>query len=233
MTLAATSSGMHPSQRGVVRSGSPARGATSPPAWALPWLDVDPNLLPRPLLAAYASGVFPMDVQGELCWFSPLRRAIIPLDDSFHVSRTLRQVIRQGRFEVRISAAFERVMRCCADRPEGTWISDEIIAAYGRLHRLGFAHSVETWREGRLAGGLYGVTLGGAFFGESMFHLQRDASKVALVALVERLRSRGYALLDTQYQTAHLRQFGTFEIRRAEYLRRLQAALALNCRFVD
>lgn len=169
---------------------------------------------------------------GEIGWFSPDPRAIIPLD-AFHVPGRLARVVRSGRFEIRIDTSFEAVMRACGERPgEGTWISDEILESYVALHRLGLAHSVETWRDGRLAGGLYGVSLGGAFFGESMFHRETDASKVALVALVDRLRRRGYVLLDTQWTTPHLEQFGTIEIPRSEYLARLDDALEKSCAFV-
>ncbi len=182
-------------------------------------------------MTAYANGIFPMDVDGELCWFSPDPRAILPLD-AFHVPRTLRQVVRQGRFEIRVDGDFAAVILACAERPiEQTWISEEIVAAYTRLHELGFAHSVEAWRDGELAGGLYGVALGGAFFGESMFHRRRDASKAALVALVERMKARGFSLLDVQWPTPHLRRFGVIEVPRREYLRRLRAALLLKCDF--
>ncbi|HOA73293.1 MAG TPA: leucyl/phenylalanyl-tRNA--protein transferase [Phycisphaerae bacterium] len=189
-------------------------------------------LTPELLVAAYTAGLFPMDVDGQIQWFSPDPRAIIPLDE-FHASHTLRQTCRQGRFEVRIDGDFEAVMRGCADRAEGTWISEEIIEAYVTLHHLGLAHSVESWRNGELAGGLYGVALGGAFFGESMFSRQRDASKVALVALVQRMRDRGMTLLDIQFLTPHLARFGAREIPRDEYLDRLQAALAIETRFAD
>jgi leucyl/phenylalanyl-tRNA--protein transferase len=190
------------------------------------------QLSPDILLAAYAQGVFPMaDPDGVIGWYSPDPRAIIPLE-SFHVSRTLRQRCRQGCFEIRLNTHFEAVVRNCADRSEGTWISDEIVEAYCLLHRLGFAHCVESWQQGDLVGGLYGVTLGGAFFGESMFHRQTDASKVALVHLVERMRKRRYTLLDVQFTTPHLEQFGVVEIPRDEYLRRLGRALELDCRFV-
>ncbi|MCK6484871.1 MAG: leucyl/phenylalanyl-tRNA--protein transferase [Gemmatimonadaceae bacterium] len=190
-----------------------------------------PDLEPTRLLTAYANGIFPMDVDGELCWFSPDPRAILPLD-AFHVPRTLRQVVRQGRFEIRVDGDFAAVILACAERPiEQTWISEEIVAAYTRLHELGFAHSVEAWRDGELAGGLYGVALGGAFFGESMFHRRRDASKAALVALVERMKARGFSLLDVQWPTPHLRRFGVIEVPRREYLRRLRAALLLKCDF--
>ena len=187
---------------------------------------------PETLLSAYAQGAFPMaDRFGVIRWFTADPRGVFPLD-TFHVPQTLRQVVRQGRFEVRVNHAFEKVMRACAKRrDDGTWINDELVAAYVRLHRLGFAHSVECWRDGQLAGGLYGVSLGAAFFGESMFHRQTDASKVALVHLVERLRERGYELLDTQASTPHLRQFGCVDVPAEEYLRRLRRALERKCEF--
>ncbi len=191
-----------------------------------------PPLTTEVLVAAYAQGIFPMDVEGRIAWFSPDPRAIIPLD-AFHASKTLRQLCRQGRYEIRIDRRFRDVMEACADRPEGTWISTEILDAYTALHEAGLAHSVEAYREGDLAGGLYGVAIGGAFFGESMFHRRRDASKVALVHLVDRLRERGYRLLDVQWTTPHLERFGAVEIPRAQYLRRLRAALSVPCRFTD
>jgi leucyl/phenylalanyl-tRNA---protein transferase len=177
-----------------------------------------------------------MAVDDEIRWFSPDPRGILPLD-SFHVSRRLARVRRQGLFRIEINQAFEDVIRACAaddrdpDDP-GSWISDEIIESYTALHMRGFAHSVEAWREDRLVGGLYGVALGGAFFGESMFFRETDASKIALVALVERLQSRGYTLLDTQWLTTHLEQFGAVEVSRADYLRRLELSLGQPCRFV-
>lgn len=189
-------------------------------------------LTPQVLVAAYSQGFFPMDVEGEIRWFSPDPRTIIPLDN-LHVSRRLRRTCRSGKFEVRINTAFREVMLGCADREDGTWISDEILEAYCELHRLGLAHSVETWQEGELAGGLYGVALGGAFFGESMFHYRSDASKVALVATVERLNARGYTLFDVQYTTPHLARFGAIRISRRQYLTRLKKALAVPARFVD
>lgn len=192
----------------------------------------DPPLTPRLLVAAYAQGVFPMDVEGRICWFSPDPRTVIPLD-GFHASRSLLRVIRRGEFEVRVNTAFREVMLGCADRSEGTWISDEILDAYCELHRLGLAHSLETWREGELAGGVYGVSLGGAFFGESMFHRRTDASKVALAMLVERLNARGYRLFDVQYTTPHLKRFGAREVPRVEYLERLRAALAIPATFAS
>jgi leucyl/phenylalanyl-tRNA--protein transferase len=187
-------------------------------------------LTPELVLDAYRAGIFPMADEGELYWFSPNPRCVFPLD-AFHVPRSVRQTIRRGKFEVRVDTAFDDVIAACADRPEGTWISDEIMHVYRALHRQGHAHSVECWHAGQLAGGLYGVTLGGAFFGESMFTRVTDASKVALVALVERLRARGFMLLDTQWCTPHLARFGAQYIPRSEYRRRLNLALALPVRF--
>lgn len=183
------------------------------------------------LLNAYRNGIFPMAVndQGEIGWFSPDPRAIIPIDERFHVPHGLKRAWKQGKFEITIDKAFESVMRECGKRKEGTWISEEIVESYCALHKLGHAHSVETRLEGNLAGGLYGVHIGGAFFGESMFHRATDASKVALVALVERLRAGKFMLLDTQWITPHLEQFGTHEIPRREYLRLLKKAVALKC----
>ena len=184
------------------------------------------------LLHAYKNGVFPMAVEdGEIAWFSPDPRSIIPLD-AFHVPHGLRRTLKKNRFEIRIDTAFERVMRHCAQRAE-TWINEEIIASYVNLHREGRAHSVEAWLDGELAGGLYGVALGGAFFGESMFHTVTDASKVALHALVSRLRERGFSLLDTQWTTLHLQRFGVLEISRKNYLERLAASVNAPCSFAD
>ena len=184
------------------------------------------------LVAAYANGIFPMDVDGQIQWFSPDPRTIIPLE-AFRTPRNIRQRYRNRHFEIRIDTCFEEVIRACGDRGEGTWISDEIVAAYTELHRLGLAHSVESWREGELAGGLYGVALGGAFFGESMFFRQTDASKVALVALIERLKARGFVLLDVQFSTPHLERFGAVDIPREEYLARLEEALKLAVTFAE
>jgi len=187
---------------------------------------------PALLIEGYLHGVFPMGMEDvEIGWFSPDPRAIIPLDDGFHVPHGLKRVLGRGKFEVRIDQAFETVMRACAGRKE-TWITEEIVESYCELHRRGFAHSVEAWHEDRLAGGLYGVAIGGAFFGESMFHRETDASKVALHGLVQRLRERGYTLLDTQWITPHLRQFGAVEISRRRYLRRLADAATRECSFV-
>lgn len=188
---------------------------------------IEPDLL----LSAYAQGIFPMGMpEGDLAWFSPDPRGIMPLDDRFHLPHGLARTLKKNRFEIRINTAFEPVMRACAQREE-TWIDDEILRSYVELHRLGFAHSVEAWREDRLAGGLYGVALGGLFCGESMFHRETDASKVALHALVERLRARGFSLLDIQWVTPHLATFGALEIRRRDYLRQLRAALRQSCDF--
>lgn len=190
------------------------------------------ELTPELLISAYAQGVFPMGIHGRIGWFSPDPRGILPLD-SVHISKTLAQTCRSGRFEIRVDSAFRNVMEACAARPDGTWISTPIIDAYVRLHQVGLAHSVEAWRNNQLAGGLYGVALGGAFFGESMFHHQRDASKVALVALVNRMKERRFTLLDIQYVTPHLERFGATEISREDYLAQLAAAIELDVRFVD
>lgn len=188
------------------------------------------------LVSAYSSGWFPMAVDdGEVRWYSPDPRGVIPLD-SFHTPSRLARVMRGGKFRVEIDRRFEDVIRACADteRKEedaGTWISDEILVSYVELHRRGVAHSVETWQDDRLVGGLYGVALGGAFFGESMFHHVTDASKVALGALVERLRTRGFRLLDVQWVTPHLERFGAIEIPRADYLQQLEQALRVKTDF--
>lgn len=185
------------------------------------------------LLAAYASGWFPMAVApGEIRWYSPDPRGIIPLD-TFHVSSRLARSLRQPRFEIRIDTSFRAVIQACADREDadGDWIDEEIIESYCALHAQGFAHCVETWQGGVLVGGLYGVAIGGGFFGESMFHRVNDASKAALVALVDRLRASGYTLLDTQWVTQHLAQFGAVEVPRRRYLRLLDEALEIDVRF--
>ena len=185
---------------------------------------------PELLLQAYRLGVFPMAMEDDsIAWFSPEPRAIIPLD-RFHVPHALRRIQRKEIFEIKIDHRFGEVIRACAKRAD-TWISGEIIESYERLHQLGYAHSVEAWSEGKLAGGLYGVAIGGAFFGESMFHRITDASKIALVALVERLHAKKFVLLDTQWITPHLAQFGAIEIPREDYLYRLIRAVELARKF--
>lgn len=184
-------------------------------------LRITPNLLRR----AYAAGVFPMGDsrrRDEVFWLDPPERGVLPLE-GFHVPGRLAQSLRRRDYEIRVDHGFRAVMEACA-RPD-TWITPPIIDAYEALHREGDAHSLEVWREGRLIGGLYGVSLGAGFFGESMFSFERDASKIALVHLVARLRYGGFTLLDTQFVTDHLARFGAVEIPRAEYQRRLMAAL--------
>ena len=206
-------------------------------SWLRSWGVTD--LTPELLLHAYRVGYFPMADPTEpgepVYWYAPDPRAVLPLD-AFHVPRSLRRVLRRAPFRVTADRAFERVMRACAEPGPGredTWISDELVGAYVALHARGHAHSVECWadREGaepELVGGLYGVSLGGAFFGESMFSRRADASKVALVHLVERLRAGGYALLDIQMTTPHLERFGAVEIAREAYERRLAHALGVR-----
>ncbi|PKQ03226.1 MAG: leucyl/phenylalanyl-tRNA--protein transferase [Alphaproteobacteria bacterium HGW-Alphaproteobacteria-12] len=191
------------------------------------------NIDPDVLLRAYAYGVFPMAESRhdpELYWIDPEARGILPLD-SFHISRRLRRTIRRHPFDIRIDTSFREVMLGCAQAAparDGTWINDRILTLYCDLHARGRAHSVECWREDRLVGGLYGVSLGAAFFGESMFSRETDASKIALIYLVARLIAGGYRLLDTQFVTSHLRQFGAVEISRNEYRARLFEATALK-----
>ncbi len=185
---------------------------------------------PEFLLKAYRMGVFPMALSsGEIGWFSPDPRGIIPLD-GFHIPHGLKRTLKKNPFELRVDSAFREVMEGCADRAS-TWIDDTILNSYCELHHRGYAHSVETWKDGELVGGLYGVAIQGAFFGESMFSRVSDASKVALVHLVERMNERGYELLDTQWTTEHLERFGCVEIPRAEYMRRLNQALRVDARF--
>ena len=191
------------------------------------------ELSPQLLLHAYANGLFPMAESAEateLYWYDPDHRGILPLD-GFHVPRKLRRTVRKNVFEVRVDSAFRAVMEGCAAARPTTWINREILEIYCRLHEGGHAHSVEAWKDGALVGGLYGVSLGGAFFGESMFSLAADASKVALVHLVARLRRGGFALLDTQFVTEHLSQFGAFEIPRDEYRWQLWEATELEADF--
>lgn len=188
-------------------------------------------LHPDILLDLYSHGIFPMadNDSGEISLYSPDPRAIIDLN-RFHISDTLRKTYRSNRFEIRFNTCFERVMRLCADRVS-TWISEDLIESYLQLHKLNYAFSVEAWKDNTLAGGLYGVAINGAFFGESMFHVTRDASKVALVALVDRMKNKKMALLDTQYITPHLKRFGAIEISREKYLQILKQALSIETCF--
>jgi leucyl/phenylalanyl-tRNA--protein transferase len=190
------------------------------------------DLRPDVLLLAYRRGIFPWYDEGyPVCWWSPDPRAIIDLDH-FHVPRRLARTLRQGRFTATVNRAFAAVIRGCADRAEGTWITADMIAAYEELHRLGHAHSMEAWQGDELAGGVYGVAVGGLFAGESMFTRRRDGSKVALAFLVRRLRERGFVLFDIQMLTEHTARLGAVEIPRAEYLARLRNALAREVSFV-
>ena len=191
------------------------------------------NKVPEPLdpilvINAYAQGIFPMaDHFGKIRWYAPDPRAILE-HENLYISRSLRATLRKRIYEVRIDTAFELVMRCCAQR-EDTWINESFISTYTQLHYLGLVHSVEAWQDGELVGGLYGVSLGGAFMGESMFSRATDASKVCLVALVEHLKAQGFVLHDVQYWTPHLASLGVTEIPRKHYERRLRAALRLEC----
>jgi leucyl/phenylalanyl-tRNA--protein transferase len=188
------------------------------------------EITPDVLLKAYACGIFPMAESADdpgLYWIEPERRGIIPLD-AFQVSSRLARTVRSDKFEIRVDTDFEGVIDGCAEPQEGrekTWINERIRRLYGELFQRGRCHTVEAWRDGRLVGGLYGVRLGGAFFGESMFHRERDASKVALVHLVGRLRAGGFRLLDTQFVTSHLKSFGALEVSRRQYHRLLDQAL--------
>lgn len=188
------------------------------------------------LLCAYSVGIFPMANDRddeEIFWVEPKRRGVLPLD-AFHVPRSLRKVVRRQLFEIRMDSDFEGVIRACAEsvptRPR-TWLNDDLIDAYCDLAAAGHAHSVECWRDEQLVGGLYGVAMGAAFFGESMFSRAPSASKVALVHLVEHLRARRFTLLDSQFMTAHLRQFGGIEIERDQYRRLLRRALLQPAEF--
>ena len=194
--------------------------------------DESTAITPTLLLQAYASGVFPMAESAEteeLFWVDPRRRGVLPLD-GLRVSRRLARSFLKDRFEVGVDRDFAGVLAACADRPE-TWINGQIVRLYRDLHRLGHAHSVEIWADGALVGGLYGVAVGAAFFGESMFSRRRDASKLALIALVARLNSGGFRLLDTQFVTDHLARLGAVEIGRAAYHRLLQAAVTRPASF--
>lgn len=186
------------------------------------------ELTPHLLLRAYAMGVFPMAESAtdpEVFWVDPRRRGIFPLD-GFHVSRSLARRIRSGGFRITLNRAFADTVTACADRDE-TWINQMIFSLYCELHRMGHAHSLEVWSDQRLVGGVYGVTIGGAFFGESMFSRETDASKVALVYLMDRLRQNGFALFDTQFVTPHLRSLGAQEVSRRDYRQMLDRAVSL------
>ena len=194
------------------------------------------DLSPELILKAYACGVFPMAERKNdpsVFWVDPDFRGVIPLDE-FHLSRRLARTVRSGKFQISVDRNFNSVIRTCAERTpqrDESWINESIIEVYSELHRRGNAHSVECWSAGELVGGLYGVSLGAAFFGESMFSRAPDASKVALVHLVERLRAGGYTLLDTQFVTGHLSTFGAIELPRETYLQHLSAALEREANF--
>ena len=194
------------------------------------------ELSPELILKAYACGVFPMAERKDdpsVFWVDPDWRGVIPLDE-FHLPRRLGRTVRSGKFQITVDQAFDQVIRKCAEHTAQrveSWINDDIVEVYAALHRLGNAHSVESWNGRQLVGGLYGVSLGAAFFGESMFSRKSDASKVALVHLVERLRAGGYALLDTQFVTPHLSGFGAVELPRGTYLEQLRAALERQATF--
>lgn len=182
---------------------------------------------PHILLGAYTEGVFPMAEEGEIHWFSPLMRGVMPIDDRFHVPRGLKKSLRKKAFDIRMNTAFPEVIRACANRKE-TWIDEVVMASYTELYKLNYAHSVECWDDEGLQGGLYGVAIGKVFFGESMFSWKSDASKIALVYLVDWMRENDFTLLDTQWMTDHLRQLGGIEIPREDYLKLLEDALAVD-----
>lgn len=188
------------------------------------------------LIYGYINGIFPMaDADNTLYWYSPDPRAIIPID-TYRPPKSLRPVINKGLFEIKINENFAEVMRNCAaprSTEDGTWISDDIIKAYCDLHRLGLAHSIETYQEGQLVGGLYGVAIGSVFFGESMFYKVSNASKVAFHALMEVLRAQNFELLDTQFINENVRRYGAIEIPKVEYMARLRRAVAIKTRFTE
>ncbi len=190
------------------------------------------DLKPGTLLAAYADGVFPWYCEGDpILWWSPNPRAIMEFEN-FHISRSLAKTLKKGRFSISFDSAFPEVMQGCGEnRPDGTWINSEMLAAYATMHKRAYAHSAEVWLEGRLVGGVYGVGIGGFFSAESMFHRETDASKVALAALVGRLRDRGYSLIDLQLINDHTRSLGASEISRVAYLERLRLAIRQNVSF--
>lgn len=192
------------------------------------------KVTPELLIRAYSQGIFPMgdshNPEAPVRWYAPDPRCILDIDN-FHIPKRLARTYRQDKFTLKVNSAWEQVMRLCAKR-EDTWITEEIIDVYSQLNRAGLAHSVEAYYEGELAGGLYGVSLGAAFMGESMFHIVRDASKIALIYLVERMKERGFSLLDCQFMTDHLSGFGAINISREEYLWRLELALRQDCSFI-
>ncbi len=185
-------------------------------------------LTPEIIIKAYSLGLFPMAEHRhdtEIFWMEPPERAILPLDERFHISRSLAKLVRQGKFDIRLDTAFKAVIDGCADRDD-TWINPQIREVFCTLHQLGHAHSIEAWQDGALQGGLYGLSLGRAFFAESMFSRVSNASKVCVVALVAHLRQHNYQLCDVQFQNKHIAQFGVIEISRETYLHQLQQALA-------
>ena len=197
------------------------------------------RVTPELVLAAYCQGLFPMadGRDGSIAWYGASRRALIPLDEHFRVRRSLRRMLNRGGFRIAVDSAFDAVIRACSRHDdgegEGVWLSEEMIALYRELHRRGFVHSVEVWRDDRLVGGLYGVVIGSAFCGESMFSRESFASQIALVALVERLRERGFLLLDAQMMSEHLAQFGAYTVSHSRYLQLLSRALSAgSVRFV-
>lgn len=198
-------------------------------------LAVGGDLSPQRLLRAYREGIFPWYSENEpILWWSPDPRGVIPLN-KFYINRTIQKILKRETFEIRVNTAFEEVIRSCAVRegsPRSGWITEDMISAYTNLCKMGFAHSVEAWKDGKLAGGLYGVAICGMFAGESMFHGESNASKVALCALVERMKERGYSLLDCQMVTEVTSKMGAIEISRTDYLKRLKIALKVQCSFL-
>ncbi len=189
------------------------------------------RLEPRELIFAYCNGIFPMGHEDGINWYQPDPRAILPLDD-FHISRSLQRAIKKEPYQIRLNTAFDAVIRACADPNRvGGWITEEIIGAYNQLHEMGYCHSVEAWHNGTLVGGLYGVAIQGLFAGESMFSRGDNASKIALVHLVKRMRYQGMSLLDVQFLTPHLAQFGAIEVSCGAYLDQLAGALAQEASF--
>jgi leucyl/phenylalanyl-tRNA---protein transferase len=198
----------------------------------------DSGITPEQIIQAYRHGYFPMatSLDGDIDWFIAEPRTIIPLDERFRVRRSLRQALRKTDYEIRINTSFDEVIRACSRHDvkdeDGVWLSEEMIGLYRQLYRRGFAHSVEVWTANELSGGLYGIAIQGAFFGESMFTRKSNASQIALVALVERLRERGYKLLDAQMRTPHISYFGAIDLSHIEYLNVLAKAMSYDCSFI-